>query len=219
MGYALRSSNRKTGPAVVTYTGLETCPASCPFHPVHGGGCYGTGLGFGRVGAMNREPWPDAFAAIVEGAPYRGLVRFGGLGDWLTSSGEVDRPRIRAALEVLALRRDLSAITFSHAWEAIGPAPAPWWSASCSTDGEVRAARRLGWCPVRTRSKGEQLRTYSPAVREVPCPAETAERVTCDTCRLCSKDRAAVVTFTYHGPARALAAASVAARHDEGSAA
>ena len=59
----------------------------------------------------------------------------------------------------------------------------------------------LGIAPVVTiLGTGAAKVTYTPKGRKVVrCPAETSDRVTCQTCRLCQKIDRPIIGFTPHG--------------------
>ena len=66
---------------------------------------------------------------------------------------------------------------------------------------EADALAALGIAPVVTiLPTGSTKVTYTPKGRKVVrCPAETSEKVTCQTCRLCQKTDRPIIGFTPHG--------------------
>ena len=59
----------------------------------------------------------------------------------------------------------------------------------------------LGIAPVVTLLPTDSAKvTFTPKGRKVVrCPAETSEKVTCQTCRLCQKTDRPIIGFTPHG--------------------
>lgn len=81
-------------------------------------------------------------------------------------------------------------------------------NASCETVQEVKHAKSFGINAVIASidPKETAMELKAMGMHGVQCPAQTKEGVSCDSCRLCARDRDAVVIFGVHGTASKKAA-------------
>ena len=72
---------------------------------------------------------------------------------------------------------------------------------SADTTAKADAYVELGIAPVVTLLPNDSAKvTFTPKGRKVVrCPAETSEKVTCQSCRLCQKIDRPIIGFTPHG--------------------
>lgn len=200
--YAIKSSNKKTGPIPVTYRTLDTCPTECAFHPSKKGGCYATGRLFGLAEKHGKaDSDAEILAELVRFTPPRSAIRFNVTGD-VVLDDDVDFDHIEWLNDFARQRPDAKPILYSHAWRRLDPG---WFdfpvNASCETVEDVRKARALGWQTVITVPYDDDplLGTPIDDSMVVRCPAEYRTGVDCATCQLCAKDRSSTVAFTTHG--------------------
>lgn len=81
-------------------------------------------------------------------------------------------------------------------------------NASCETVQEVKHAKSFGInAVIASIDPNETARELKAlGMHGVQCPAQTKDGVSCDSCRLCARDRDAVVIFGVHGTASKKAA-------------
>lgn len=211
-----RSGNSKTGTMPVTYRTMNTCPTSCPFLPANSGGCYGSGRIFDiarrRAGNLTEDEAVAKLGSAERSARY---LRDRVVGDLVNAAGKFDRA-YALAIARIAKRTGLIAFGYTHAWSkatradisAIAKAGYVL-NASCESEAQVSRAVSLGMPVVITGDQWEEG-SFMAGKRVVTCPNQT-RGVTCADCGLCAKpDRACVIRFQVHGPARRRAEASIA---------
>ena len=207
-----RSMNRKTGPIPVSTTDMKSCPTSCPLMDR---GCYagyGKAAGLWRGVATTGLAWDDFCSAVASLEPGT-LWRHNEAGDLPGVGDDLD---VRALDELVEANVGRRGFTFTHkplvTWrelEAVRRANDRGFAINLSADGLADADRllELGVGPVAavvaSVSSGDVERVTPKGRPVVVCPAVTSG-LTCATCGLCSKQRAAVVAFPAHGQAAAL---------------
>jgi hypothetical protein len=208
------SSNRITGPIMVTTSPRSTCPASCP---LRGSVCYAenghlgnliwTGLDdtpahktFGNgIRVYNFAQLLIAIRCLVPGSVWR----HNQAGDLATTDGvTIDRAKIRALTEANKGRK---CFTFTHHaptpenQETIKEACDNGFTINLSADTleEADALADLGIAPVCVvinPTQKENLTT--PKGRRVTiCPARRKNGITCSTCQICTKPHKAIIAF------------------------
>ena len=109
--------------------------------------------------------------------------------------------------------------SYTHAWRRVSRKA--WRNVSVlasveTLDDATRAIKR-GWAPARVVPTFTTDKAwFEGGVRWIPCPAQTRNNVTCDSCRLCWDDKklrsiGAGIAFETHGAAHKRAAAAVTA--------
>ena len=200
-----KSANVKTGPIPVSTTEKDSCPVDCAMR----GECYAASgplaLHWAAVSAGSRgtdwATFTDAIAALPDGQ----LWRHNQAGDLPQANGTID-----AALlgDLVAANIGKRGFTYSHHRDAesinwIRHANA--WgftvnlSANDLADADMLADQDAGPVVVVLPST-QTSNTTTPAGRPVViCPATQRDNVSCATCQLCQRQRAAIVGFPAHG--------------------
>lgn len=215
----LLSANEKVGAAAATYAPIEgTCDSSCPFYSADGdqtAGCYARegkvamverriamglrGLSADTIAAIEAAAIRDAAELVPEGRPLRVHVS----GDCRTEKGA---RMISEACEVWPG----DVWTYSHVWRTI---PRSAWGrisvlASVESVNDARWAMDRGYAAAIVVDKhpadGKAYRVADDA-KIVPCPAQTRDDVTCESCGLClNADKLLalrlIIGFEAHGP-------------------
>ena len=200
-----KSANVKTGPIPVSTTEKDSCPTDCAMR----GECYAASgplaLHWAAVSAGSRgtnwATFTDAIAALPDGQ----LWRHNQAGDLPQRDGTID-----AALlgDLVAANIGKRGFTYSHHRDADSInwiRHANQWgftvnlSANDLADADALADHDAGPVVVVLPST-QTSNTTTPAGRPVViCPATQRDNVSCATCQLCQRQRAAIVGFPAHG--------------------
>ena len=197
------SSNRKTGPMPVSYSTKEWCPDTCPLKK-HG--CYAkhghTGIHWRKVTAGERGTDWDSFVSKVRHLPKGGIWRHNVAGDLPIFDHGMIRQLIKA-------NTGKGGFTYTHHLPTaenagiIAESNDNGFTVNLSADTTAKADTyvELGIAPVVTLLPTDSAKvTFTPKGRKVVrCPAETSDRVTCQSCRLCQKTDRPIIGFTPHG--------------------
>jgi hypothetical protein len=201
----LKSANVKTGPIPVSTTERDSCPSDCSMR----GECYAASgplaLHWSAVSDKKRgASWPE-FTKTIGALPAGQLWRHNQAGDLPQVNGTIDAVKLG---ELVAANTGKRGFTYSHHRDAdsinwIRHANA--WgftvnlSANDLNDADYLADKNAGPVVVVLPStQNENLKT--PAGRPViVCPATQRDDVSCATCQLCQRQRAAIVGFPAHG--------------------
>jgi hypothetical protein len=218
-----KSANVKIGDVSTTYLSTVSC-VDCPLKD---NGCYAEQ---GMVAIWKRKL--DAAVRARKASPVRqaraeaeGIdgLRARGQGLRLHTSGDcptTEAARIVAeSAERFMQRGGGKAWTYTHAWRRVSRRA---WGAvsvlaSVETLADARRAIRKGWAPARVVPQFSGPRAWTEGgVRWIPCPAQTRDNVTCDSCRLCWDDKklrsiGAGIAFEAHGSAKRRASDAVTA--------
>lgn len=204
----LKSANAKTGPIPVSTTERASCPADCKMKTE----CYAASgplalhwaaVSNGARGTSWSE-FTDAIAALPDGQ----LWRHNQAGDLPQAGGTID-PALLG--DLVAANIGKRGFTYSHHRDA---ASIQWirhanqWgftvnlSANDLHDADALADHQAGPVVVVLPST-QTANTTTPAGRPVVvCPATQRDDVSCATCQLCQRQRAAIVGFPAHGTRR-----------------
>ena len=201
----LKSANAKTGPIPVSTTEKTSCPANCAVRDA----CYAASgplaLHWAAVSNGTRgTDWPT-FTATIAALPDGQLWRHNQAGDLPQVDGSIDAVKLGQLVAANAGRRGF---TYSHHRDAASIAwirHANAWgftvnlSANDLADADALADHAAGPVVVVLPSTTTQ-NTTTPAGRTVViCPATQRDDVSCATCQLCQRQRAAIVGFPAHG--------------------
>ncbi len=201
----LSSANAKTGPIPVSTTTSASCPANCAMKKE----CYAASgplaLHWAAVSAGTRgTSWPeftDAIAALSDGQ----LWRHNQAGDLPQANGTIDAVKLGQLVAANAGKRGF---TYSHHRDAASIAwirHANAWgftvnlSANDLADADALADHQAGPVVVVLPSTQTQNTTTPRGRKVVVCPATQRDDVSCATCQLCQRQRAAIVGFPAHG--------------------
>jgi hypothetical protein len=201
----LKSANVKTGPIPVSTTEKDSCPADCSMR----GECYAASgplaLHWAAVSAGTRGTDWAAFCDSVAAFPADQLWRHNQAGDLPVAGGTVDPVKLG---QLVAANIGKRGFTYSHHRDAesinwIRHANA--WgftvnlSANDLADADTLADADAGPVVVVLPST-QTVNTVTPKGRPViVCPATQRDNVSCATCQLCQRQRAAIVGFPAHG--------------------
>lgn len=214
-GAVERSKNSKVGDVSATYVSLKSCPACCA---LRGQGCYAE---LGKVGmyvrkldktaderAVDGRDMARAEARAIDGLTGQRPLRLHVSGDTRTAT---NAKIVAGAAERYIARGAQKVWSYTHAWRDV---PRRSWGkvsmlASCETVDDAARALKKGYAPAVVVAEhpadGRAVRDERTGVKLIPCPAQTRDEVTCESCRLCwnddklKADRAAI-TFAAHGP-------------------
>jgi hypothetical protein len=214
----LKSRNVKTGPIPVSTTTEKTCPSACPLIR----GCYAKG---GPLAGVWRKvtaetyggSW-ESFTTAVAQLPEGQLWRHNQAGDLPGDRETIDAVAMGQLVEanrgrrgwtythydVLANRKNLETVKAANQAGFVV-------NLSANNLDHADALAETGAGPVVTVLPGAvsgkaDIRT--PAGRRVVvCPATYRDDVSCASCKLCARSRAAIVGFPVHGAAKRLAEA------------
>ena len=200
-----KSANIKTGPIPVSTTERASCPADCKMKTE----CYAASgplaLHWAAVSAGSRgtdwATFTDAIAALPDGQ----LWRHNQAGDLPQANGTID-PALLG--DLVAANIGKRGFTYSHHRDAdsinwIRHANAWGFTVNLSAndlhDADALADHDAGPVVVVLPST-QTANTVTPAGRPVViCPATQRDDVSCATCQLCQRQRAAIVGFPAHG--------------------
>ena len=204
------SSNRKTGPMPVSYSTKEWCPDTCPLKAA---GCYAkhghTGIHWRKVTAGERGTDWDTFVSKVRHLPKGGIWRHNVAGDLPTFAPtfptSIDYDKM---IQLFRVNKGKGGFTYTHH----DPVKNKWIIKLCNDEGftvnlssnnvtEADTMAEMDIAPVVTILPTDSAKvTFTPKGRKVVrCPAETSDRVTCQSCRLCQKTDRPIIGFTPHG--------------------
>ena len=203
-----KSANVKTGPIPVSTTERASCPADCKMKAE----CYAASgplaLHWAAVsnGARGTDwaTFTDAIAALPDGQ----LWRHNQAGDLPQANGTID-PALLG--DLVAANIGKRGFTYSHHRDAESInwiRHANQWgftvnlSANDLSDADALADHDAGPVVVVLPST-QTSNTTTPRGRPVViCPATQRDDVSCATCQLCQRQRAAIVGFPAHGTRR-----------------
>ena len=202
-----KSGNVKTGPIPVSTSANSTCPDACPLKSK---GCYASAGGplalhWRKVSEQGRGDDWATFVSRISALPSGQLWRHNQAGDLPTADGTVDAVKLGQLVAANAGKRGF---TYSHhrdtqsiAWIRHANA----WgftvnlSANDLVDADALADHQAGPVVVVLPST-QTSNTTTPAGRPVViCPATQRDDVSCASCQLCQRQRAAIVGFPAHG--------------------
>lgn len=207
--FVRKSSNAKTGAIPTTTSPRTTCPDACPMKgdtACYAEGGYYTRLNWDKVDSGERGASWNQLLASVRKLPEGQLWRHNVAGDLQGANDVIDTDALGALVAANEGRRGF---TYTH------------YPLTAGNVGALRAANDTGFtvnvsCNT-PQDAEETLTAYGlPTVTLVPnaewwqgshkrgtvvrCPAETADDVSCATCKLCSvATRDVIVGFTAHG--------------------
>lgn len=226
-----RSYNRKLGPMMVTTSPRRTCPTACPMRKnadgEAAGACYAEHgfLGGFVWSKLDRLPVGGTFKAgqvrvrslndllaAIRALPPGAVWRHNQAGDLSSDDGDtIDRNELCQIAAAIRGRRGFTythhnVLENAHNRAAVAEANAAGFTINLSADSleEADALAALGMAPV-TAVVPEDAdgNAKSPAGRPViVCPAAKIPGMTCLKCRICAKQRKAIIAFPAHGAGR-----------------
>lgn len=209
MNYSLTmvSTNAKVGPIPASYSGAQTCPATCP---LKGAGCYAE-LGPGashwkRVTAGTRGVLWDQFLRNVRAIPKGQLWRHNVAGDL---PGDGDTIDVQMMYDLVYANRGRRGFTYTHKpmTEAnrmlVKLANTSGFTVNLSANNMAEVdelvALNIGPVVVILPRDAPTMSTSPGGNTVVVCPAEDND-ITCARCQVCQKaDRKSVIGFRAHG--------------------
>jgi len=201
----LKSANIKTGPIPVSTTERDSCPTNCAMRAE----CYADSgplaLHWRAVSAGTRGTTWGQFTQSIAALPEGQLWRHNQAGDLPQAGGTVDAVKLGQLVAANAGRRGF---TYSHHRDAASLAwikHANAWgftvnlSANDLADADYLADQNAGPVVVVVPSTQTRNITTPKGRAVVICPATQRDDVSCATCQLCQRQRAAIVAFPAHG--------------------
>ena len=201
----LKSANVKTGPIPVSTTEKDSCPTDCAMRAE----CYADSgplaLHWRAVSAGTRGTTWGAFAQAIAALPEGQLWRHNQAGDLPQIDGTVDAVKLGQLVAANSGRRGF---TYSHHRDSASLAwikHANAWgftvnlSANNLADADYLADQDAGPVVVVVPSTQTRNITTPKGRAVVICPATQRDDVSCATCQLCQRQRAAIVAFPAHG--------------------
>ena len=201
----LKSANAKTGPIPVSTTEKDSCPTNCAMRAE----CYADSgplaLHWRAVSAGTRGTTWGQFTQSIAALPEGQLWRHNQAGDLPQVDGTVDAVKLGQLVAANAGRRGF---TYSHHRDAASLAwikHANAWgftvnlSANDLIDADTLADTNCGPVVVVVPSTTTKNTTTPGGRPVVICPATQRDDVSCTTCQLCQRQRAAIVAFPAHG--------------------
>jgi hypothetical protein len=199
-----KSANVKTGPIPVSTTEQASCPDDCTMKKE----CYAKSgplaLHWRAVSAGTRGTTWGQFTQAIAALPDGQLWRHNQAGDLPQAGGTIDAVKLGQLVAANSGRRGF---TYSHHRDS---ASLQWikhanaWgftvnlSANDLIDADALADTNCG--PVVVVPSTQTRNTTTPSGRPVViCPATQRDDVSCATCQLCQRQRAAIVAFPAHG--------------------
>lgn len=202
------SNNAKTGRIPVSTTSSDTCPDSCPLKSA---GCYAKsgplGLHWQAVTSNKRGSSFESFLESIRRLPRGQLWRHNQAGDLMGLNETIDK----VALERLVnANRGKRGFTYTHKpmnaenMAAIKAANANGFTINLSANSLSHAdqlkALDVGPVAAIIPSNSPKVFRTSGGHKVVTCPAQTSDRVTCESCKLCSlANREYIIGFLPHG--------------------
>lgn len=199
-----RSSDKKTGQVMVSYSPKSTCPDSCSLKE---GGCYAWGLFYLKIlsgkienGRITPKSFGEALSGVLKSAR---IVRHRVAGDVLGDVPETIQDCLQAE------KAGFINIGYTHAWreEEVQPLK-EYFRASCQSIDEVMEARQKGWSTtlIVEDMKGQKRMSLPNGETAYRCPARVGvpdkKDITCNDCTLCKvvdSTRKKCVIFEAHG--------------------
>lgn len=206
--YISRSHNRKLSKDFnidATYASIEaTCPSSCELRK---GGCYSKLSYVGIINSKLNKESENLTALDVAKAeaqaidqsygggklPKNRCLRIHVSGDSKTIKGS---KRINAAVGRWKKRGDKTNLcwSYTHAWQKVH---SKHWSnvsmlASIDKVADAKLAREQGYAPAIVVPEFKNKKAFylnGSDTKWIPCPAQTFEEVTCESCKLCMKSQ------------------------------
>ena len=207
----LKSSNVKTGKIPVSTSTAKTCPDSCPLKKA---GCYADSgplaLHWKQVTENNRgNNWLD-FVEKISQLPVNQLWRHNQAGDLIGDNQKIDFNKLKLLIDA---NRGKRGFTYTHKpmtkanITAIQYANENGFTVNLSANNLNHADKlaALNIAPM-VVIIGENLPkvNYTPnGLKVVTCPAQTSDKVTCESCGLCQLAfRKYAIGFIAHGTSK-----------------
>ena len=181
------------------YRGRTSCPSNCPIYKI----CYANaGPGGSMFNKVEKFGSDDNLVLMkLTCIPPNGALRVNVSGDYFIDD-QADLEYIEYLNFFANLRPDVSIISYTHSWRTFTPRNFAYVvNASVETAQDAASAINAGW-NVALVDDGSLIGKYINGRKVVLCPAQAVESVTCNTCRLCAKDRKSIVAFLIHGVAK-----------------
>jgi len=199
-----KSSDKKIGEVLASYSPIETCPDSCSLKT---GGCYAWGLFYLRTlgrkissGTLKAKTLTEALKGRSSTAK---IVRHRVAGDVV---GDV-KMTLKECAEASAA--GLINIGYTHTWrDKESQALKDLFRASCNDMDDLKEAHSKGWAATIVVDGNVPKSTFLNGKKAVICPARHGvpgkKDISCNDCTLCrvdSKTKDITVMFKVHGNA------------------
>lgn len=208
--FVKKSSNSKTGAIPITNSARYTCPKVCPFN--NGQGCYAdagyyTKLNWNKVTSGERGADWDSLCDNVTKIKPDSIWRHNVSGDLPHTDEVIDRDRVEqlstANTGKLGFTYTHHDMTIKANRDTIADANKAGFTINLSANNPAHADElaALDIGPVVTVCAGDQTENFkTPKGRKVViCPATQNDDISCETCKLCARQRDVIVAFPVHG--------------------
>jgi len=212
-----KSNNAKTGKIPVSTTEQASCPNTCPFNHMNEGGCYAASgplkLHWDKVSSHDRGmTWTD-FCKEIEALPVGQLWRHNQAGDLpQDGKGTIDGFKLAKLVEANEGKRGF---TYTHHnlenpknFMAVFAANEAGFTVNVSAN-NIKEANDLKKSfpefPITSVvASTETRKTFTDSGNKyVVCPATHNDKVSCETCKLCSiSERDFIIAFPAHGTSK-----------------
>lgn len=213
------SGNSKIGRVSTTYQPTTHC-VDCPMKAAKA--CYAlhgsVGIHTRRLNQAASESHASPLRSARQEAAGIDALKAAGQALRIHTSGDCPSDETAQAVSAAAVRfmrrGGGKAWSYTHAWRRVRRAS---WGAvsvlaSVENVSDAKKAFRKGWAVARVVPKFDSAKAWEEGgLRWIPCPAQTRDDVTCDSCRLCWDDKklrsiGAGIAFEAHGSAHKKAA-------------
>jgi len=197
-----KSSDKKIGPVIASYSPIQSCPDSCS---LKSGGCYAWGLFYLKVLSSKIENNKIKIKSLQEALNTRGvnvkIVRHRVAGDVV---GDVSQTIEECEL---VENTKLINIGYTHDWKSKETQPLKkYFRASCSSISEISKATSMGWSTTLVVDGNVPKVTKISGKKAILCPARIGvsgkKDITCNDCTLCKvspKTKDIIIMFKAHG--------------------
>jgi hypothetical protein len=206
----LKSSNSKLGNVSATYASIEgSCPKDCALKD---NGCYAQ-LSFVGIHTRRLETETPKATALEEARQIKKAIKeeLNTRPLRLHVAGDC-RTDVAAKLLGDSVKEWNGPVwTYTHAWKDVKRSS---WGkhvsvlASVDDPGQLNYARNRGYAAAVVVSKFPSVKAFPfHGFKAIPCPAQTHDDVTCESCKLCWNDKRLkqggfVIAFEAHGVRR-----------------
>jgi hypothetical protein len=207
------SENAKLGKISATYVTQKSCPTDCAFY---NSGCYAelgmTGMQTRRLNKNSNKFYKNIDTRDIARMEAREIKTLSGkrnlrlhvVGDAKTNSAANE---LAKAAKIFSSKYDKKVYSYTHAWKKVNRKS--WGNisilASCETSQDVKQAQKLGYATAIVVDHFEDTKKYNyNGIDVIPCPSQTMDNVTCDSCKLCMQDKYLLtnkltIAFSSHG--------------------
>lgn len=163
---------------------------NCPRECVLLGSCY-AGLGLAGIAAKKSESRNDNVTDWIKELPETAkYIRLNVSGDFFQAD-EKDNEYIDEIIKGAALRPEIKIFSYTHAPKRLGKelneVENITVNASCDSEEDLLENLNNGWDCVKIVPENTPKVVYTEKYKQVVCPAQKMEKVSCELCLICSR--------------------------------